>query len=255
MSFPFVQARWFHPGGNTPVNRIVIHTMEYPEKPTAAEDIAKYFQRTDKKASAHYCCDDNSTIQCVKNADIAFHAPPNTGSIGIEHGGYARQSAAEWQDDYSTKMLRDQSAPLVKLLMREFNIPHVWLGTQDLRAGYRGITSHNNVSKAFGQSTHTDPGPFFPVDDYMAWTQPDLNPNPQEDDMASKLWRPVGQPGQPNVGGEFVQEGHLFVALSAITKQQLANSEANGDPAKLHVQDAEPELWKAITDDYKNVVE
>ncbi len=76
----------------------------------------------------------------------------------------------------------------------------------------------------------------------------------QEDELASKLWRPVGQPGQPNVGGEFVQEGHLFVALSGVTKQQLANSEGGGDVTKLHVQDAEPELWKAITDDYKNVV-
>lgn len=71
--------------------------------------------------------------------------------------------------------------------------------------------------------------------------------------MASKIWRPVGNPAQPHVGGEFLQVGDLFVALSADTKQQLANSETGGDPAKLCVQDAEPELWKAITVSYQNV--
>lgn len=176
MSYPFVQARWFRRGGNTPINRIVIHDMEYPERLTAAEDVARYFQRVDKKTSAHYCVDNNSVVQCVKDRDGAYHAPPNQFSIGIEHAGYARQTKAEWLDEYGVAMLRDQSAPLVKLLMREHNIPHVWLSVQDLRNGKRGITSHNNVSLAFGQSSHTDPGPNFPVAEFMAWCQPDSGP-------------------------------------------------------------------------------
>jgi len=46
-------------------------------------------------------------------------------------------------------------------------IPAVWLFPADLQAGRRGITSHDNVSKAFGQSTHWDPGEGFNVQSYI----------------------------------------------------------------------------------------
>jgi hypothetical protein len=36
-----------------------------------------------------------------------------------------------------------------------------------LKAGKRGVTTHNNVSLAFKKSTHTDPGPNFPMSHYM----------------------------------------------------------------------------------------
>ena len=165
----FVKARWFHAGDNGTVNRIVLHDMEMPEKPDTAEACANYFAGTDKKASAHYCVDNNSAVQCVKESDIAFHAPPNTGSIGIEHAGYARQSTGEWLDEFGLAMLRDVSAPLVRDIAQRHNVPLRWLSVADLQAGKRGITSHNNVSKAFGKSTHTDPGPNFPVPEFMAW--------------------------------------------------------------------------------------
>lgn len=112
---------------------------------------------------------------------------------------------------------------------------------------YAGICGHQHAP----ENDHSDPGA---IDISYILNGPDPQPQP-EDEMASKLWRPVGQPGQPGVGGEFVQEGHLFIALSAATKQQLANSETGGDTGKLHVQDAEPELWRDVTDGYKNVRE
>lgn len=83
--------------------------------------------------------------------------------------------------------------------------------------------------------------------------QPQPQPQPEDEDMAHKIWRPVGA-GQPNVGGEYVELGDTFVILSATDKQQLANSETGGDQSKLHVQDAEPDLWKRITQDYTKVV-
>lgn len=169
MSYPFVKAKYFHEGGNSAPTRIVIHDMEMPEKPDTAEACAKYFQTIDREASAHYCVDNNSVVQCVLEADIAFHAPPNTNSIGIEHAGYAKQSTGEWLDPFGTAMLRDVSAPLVRDIAARHGIPLVWLSVQDLLDGKHGITSHNNVSLAWHKSTHTDPGPTFPVDQFMAW--------------------------------------------------------------------------------------
>lgn len=186
-SVKFIQARWYHAGGNTPITRIVIHDMEMPEKPDAAEVCAAYFARGERQASAHYCVDNNSAVQCVRDTDIAFHAPPNTGSIGIEHAGYARQQSSDWLDAYGTAMLRDVSAPLVRDLCARHGIPRVWLSVGDLKQGRKGITSHNNVSLAFGKSTHTDPGPGFPIDQFMQWVigPPPVPPapDPQEDDV------------------------------------------------------------------------
>lgn len=172
----FVQAKHFRQGGNTPITRIVIHDAEYPEKLTAAEDIAKYLQRVERKASAHYCCDADSIVQCVRDEDGAYHAPPNQHSIGIELAGYAKQTTEDWLDDYGTRMLRDQAAPLVRGLAAKHDVPLRWLTVEQVVAGWHGITSHNNVSLAFHQSTHTDPGGNFPIDQFMAWVK-------QEDDM------------------------------------------------------------------------
>jgi hypothetical protein len=37
----------------------------------------------------------------------------------------------------------------------------------NLKRGAHGITTHAEVSRAFGKSTHLDPGPFFPVAEYL----------------------------------------------------------------------------------------
>lgn len=192
MAYPFVQAKHYHAGGNRPIHRVVIHDMEYPEKPSAAEDVARIFAQGSRVASAHYCVDNDSIVQCVHDGDVAYHAPPNTHSIGIEHAGYANQKAAGWADPYSEAMLQ-RSAALTALLCHEYDLPIVWLSVADLQAGKRGITSHNNVSLAFHKSTHTDPGPTFPVAHYLElvrWAyagggQP--APIPPEEDDAMKM--------------------------------------------------------------------
>lgn len=213
----FVQAKHFRQGGNLPITRIVIHDMEFPEKITAAEDVAAYFQRerfdkNDKpiKTSAHYCCDSDSIVQCVRDEDSAYHAPPNQHSIGIELAGYARQNNDEWLDSYGIGMLRDQAAPLVRGLAYKYDVPLYWLSVEQVRAGHRGITSHNNVSLAFGQSTHTDPGPSFPIHEFMGWVVgPPPVPQPQpEEDMAFIY---VDKSGQD--GGQVYDSGSVLVKI------------------------------------------
>lgn len=177
----FVQARWFTPTSGREIDLIVVHSMEVPEKADTAEGVARYFQTTDKKASAHYCVDGDSEVQCVRDMDVAYHAPgANHNGIGIEHAGYARQTTAEWVDAYGDPML-SRSARLTALLCRQYNVPAKWLTVGEVRGGLRGITSHNNVSLAFGKSTHTDPGPGFPSEEYMRRVRAALNP--QGDDM------------------------------------------------------------------------
>ena len=42
-----------------------------------------------------------------------------------------------------------------------------WLVAADLVRGRRGITSHAEVSLAYRKSDHWDPGPGFPIDEFL----------------------------------------------------------------------------------------
>jgi N-acetyl-anhydromuramyl-L-alanine amidase AmpD len=168
VAFPFIQASHYKPVGGRTVDLVVIHTMEAPEKGTTAESVARYFQTTDRDVSSHYCIDDDSIVQCVREEDVAWCAPgANHNGIHLEHAGYARQTTTEWRDAYTWAML-ERSAELTADLCTRYRIPVTWLHPADLLAGKRGITSHSNVSKAFKRSTHWDPGKGFPIEPYLS---------------------------------------------------------------------------------------
>lgn len=149
------------------IDLVVIHTMEAPEKGTTAESVAAYLARPATRASAHYCLDSDSTVRGVYDHNVAWHAPgANHNGLGLEHAGYARQSAADWADPYSRAMLA-RSARLTARLCARYDIPVVFVDAAGLKAGKRGITTHREVTAAFHQSTHTDPGAHFPMTAYL----------------------------------------------------------------------------------------
>lgn len=163
-----IPARWYGVP-RTAVDVIVLHSMESPEGLTTAEDVSRWAQTLppDRKASWTYAADGNSIVQCVPELVVAYAAPgANHDGIQIEHAGRARQTPAEWLDKYSRPML-EQSALLSADICRRRNLPAIWLSPADLQAGRKGITSHRNVSLAFGRSNHTDPGSGFPSDWYV----------------------------------------------------------------------------------------
>lgn len=168
----FLQAKNYTPTAETGgrvIDLVVVHDMEYFETPDGAEWCAMFFAGVNApRASAHFSVDVNSIVQSVREDDVAWHAKgANHNGIGVEHAGYARQSRAEWLDEYSRAELA-LSAKLVARLCRTYGIPVKWLDADALRAGGgRGITGHWQVTQAFG-GTHYDPGPNFPVDEYLA---------------------------------------------------------------------------------------
>jgi len=157
-------------GSNGTVTRIVIHDMEMAEAGTTAESCAQMFHTTTREASAHFVVDSDSVIQCVPLDCKAWHAPPNAGSIGIEHAGYARQTRAQWVDTYGMAMLT-RSAILTARLCDMYGLPIVKLSVSDLLAGHHGICGHADVSNAWHQTDHTDPGVNFPWDVYLTLVQ------------------------------------------------------------------------------------
>lgn len=167
---PFIQAAHFTKvfPQTRPIRLIVIHTMEAPERPGTAQGVAEWFAGPRSPvASAHYCVGQLGVTQCVRDVDVAFQAPgANATGIGIEHEGYAKQTREEW-DDPSSRVTLWHSARLTARLCARYAIPLVWLSPEDLRAGKSGITGHGDVSQAFKGSSHWDPGPGFPREDYL----------------------------------------------------------------------------------------
>lgn len=148
---------------------LVIHAMESPEHGETAERVARWFARPSTGASAHFCIDSDSIVQCVPAELVAWHAPgANTLGIGLEFAGYARQTRAQWLDSYGSSML-DMGARLAAELVHHFAIPVESIGAAELVRGEPGITTHAQVTKAWpNKGTHTDPGPHFPMREFLS---------------------------------------------------------------------------------------
>lgn len=166
--------------GNKPINRIVIHSTVSPCAPGWAQRIARYFMGASAGGSAHYVTDPDETIQAAYDDVVCWHAPPNDGSLGIEMcdtpgpvpndkpwsaAWKAARRAWRWRKPEQQKMLA-RTAVLTAELCLAYDVPPWFRTPAQLRAGKHGVTTHANVSKAFGQSTHWDPG-FWPRRRFM----------------------------------------------------------------------------------------
>jgi N-acetyl-anhydromuramyl-L-alanine amidase AmpD len=174
LDIPFLPAKWYRLGPRTVVDLIVLHTAEVGESSVAAESLMRRCHAgpvgadgKPRKVSWHYCVDNNSITQSVRELDIAFHAPgANHNGIGIELCGRARQTPEEWDDAYSLAVL-SRAAQLSAGICRRWMLPISFVDAAGLRAKGRGITTHAAVTEAFGLSKHTDPGPHFPMAKFL----------------------------------------------------------------------------------------
>lgn len=146
---------------NHPPTRVVIHSAVMPCEVGRARLLGDMNRRGSTSGSWHYATDPAETIQCSYDRFVCWHAPPNAHSIGIEMADtpqrWQRGLVWRWRGLHHRKML-ERTARLTAHLCLAYDLPLVWLRPKDLRAGHKGITSHANVTRAFGQSTHWDPG-------------------------------------------------------------------------------------------------
>lgn len=170
----------FSEGENKPIRRIVIHSTVSACEPGGARRIAAYFRGASAGGSAHYVVDPGETVQAAYDSVICWHAPPNPHSLGIEMCDIpgpvpndkpasaafkAARRAWRWRRPEQQQMLA-RTAVLAAELVLAYGVPPVFLTKEDLLAGKHGITTHANVSQAFHESTHWDPG-FWPKRKFM----------------------------------------------------------------------------------------
>lgn len=169
-----IAAYHFSAGNNQPVSRIVIHTTSPPKLPFPvasalgqARRTALYFSLPVSGGSAHYVVDRGSEEHCLRDNQIAHHAPPNRRSLGVEICGQAYYTRSQWLSGDvwpAVQRAKDRAWELAE----RHKVPWVKLSIADLRVGRAGICGHFDVAQAFGQSDHWDPGPQFPWDRFMA---------------------------------------------------------------------------------------
>lgn len=150
---------------------IVLHSAETWERSSVAESLGQYLAGPNGPtgASWHYADDDDSIVQSVEDQHIAWHAGVvNAYTIGIEQAGRASQTAEQWGDPYSSRML-ERTALLLAYLSARHGIPLVFvpaavIASQHQHGGFRGVSTHWEVTKAFRvKGGHTDPGTNYPM--------------------------------------------------------------------------------------------
>lgn len=162
-----IQARNYTRANRKPedIRLEILHTMQAAEKPSTAEAVANWFAGpTAPRASAHYCFDNDSEVQCVLDRDVAWAAPgANHDGRQYEMAGYAQQTLNEWKDPFSLAMLA-RVALVMSAECDESGNPKTWLSDREVELGRRGITHHLTISRVYKRSTHWDVGYNFPVD-------------------------------------------------------------------------------------------
>jgi hypothetical protein len=174
--------------GNKPLTRLVIHCTAGADG-KGSTGTAEYFRSAAAKGSAHYITDANLTIQSAYDSVVCWHAPPNMHSIGIEMCcSLSSRGQGHWELASHVKMMQ-RTARLTAELCLAYNIPVVKLTVAQVRAGQKGICGHWDVSRAFGQSSHWDPGEYFPWATFMTMVRAEVadivaggNPDPGPDD-------------------------------------------------------------------------
>lgn len=170
----------FTAGHNKPIHRIVIHSTVSPCVEGGARDIAAYFRTQAAGGSAHYVVDPGETVEVAYDDVICWHAPPNANSLGFEMcdipgpvPGDARGTAAfkaalrswRWIKPAQRRMLHRVARDVAQTALA-YGVPLIFVDAAHLRQGVHGITTHNEVSQAWHQSTHWDPG-FWPRRRFM----------------------------------------------------------------------------------------
>jgi N-acetyl-anhydromuramyl-L-alanine amidase AmpD len=138
------------------INRVVIHKTEGG----SAAGAASWFTNCASGGSAHFVFDKSNgyCYQCVREADIAWHAgysSTNNNSIGIEHSGWTANN------DTSSACYQE-SAIETRSCVIYYGVP----------ANRSYIIGHSEVPGCSGYgggvNCHTDPGPYWDWNYYMS---------------------------------------------------------------------------------------
>lgn len=145
-----------------------------------AEAEASYAKRRPSRVSSHYYVDDDSIVQSLDTDYRAWHAGSRVGN----DRAIAYELTARRMSVGRTWWLEHIDWPLMVVAIRRdcehHGITPQTLSISEIRAGHKsGIITHDQARQAWGGTSHTDPGPNFPMQhlvsqlegDELSWDQ------------------------------------------------------------------------------------
>jgi hypothetical protein len=145
---------------------VVIHATD---NTASDEGEAGYAETRSDHTSAHFYSDEDSVIQALDTDHIAFGCFPtgNSRSVQVEISGLSNHLS-----DASLRRV----APVVARVCQEYGLPIQHVDSLGLRNGIRGISGHLDVTYAWGEGDHTDPGTSFPWQTFIGYVAAAANP-------------------------------------------------------------------------------
>lgn len=177
---PFVQGRNDYSDADGTKYGIAIHNTSN-DAPAAGE--ASYATRRTDGISAHFYVDDREVIQSIDTKHRTGHAGSRNGNenaVSVEITGTNSKSRQWWLDNVAW----DKLAHTLAVVCEHYNIQPRRASVAEMKANpkVRAFYSHDDMRRAWGGTTHTDPGGNFPWDHLLAKVRQAMTGD-QEDDM------------------------------------------------------------------------
>lgn len=162
---PFIQGR--NSNGSSAKYAIAIHNTSNPT--ATADDEASYAQRRGDGVGSHFYADAVKVIQSNDTDRIVGHAGSGNGNrnaIAVEITGANAWTRQQWLDRVDWAEL----GAVLAQVCRAHGIPVQRRTVAEMQANpkVRGFYGHDDMRRAWGGTTHTDPGPNFPWDHLLA---------------------------------------------------------------------------------------
>lgn len=163
-----------------------VHTYECPR----GDDVEARadWQQESQTGSYNVLVGTRRTLRANDDNYIPWAAMPigNQRGLHLSFLAYAASSRAEWLS-YDAQL--EKGAAVVADWCKRYGIPPVKISAADVRAGRRGVCGHGEISGAWHESDHSDPGANFPWDVFIDKVKRHMNPTPspkppkESDDM------------------------------------------------------------------------
>ncbi len=183
---PYIQGRNSYSDADGTKFGIAIHNTS---NNASAEAEASYATRRTDGVSSHFYCDADSVIQSLDTTARAGHAGSSQGNqnaVAVEITGTNDKPRQWWLDNVAWDLLGRVLADVC----RAYGIPARRASVAEMQANakVKAFYSHDDMRRAWGGTTHDDPGPNFPWDRLFTAVNAALNPAPvaarkDEDDM------------------------------------------------------------------------
>lgn len=184
---------------------------------------AAYAQRRTDGVSAHFYVDDVEVIQSIDTKHRTGHAGSTAGNehaVSVEITGTNARSRQWWLDNVAWNQL----ARVLAQVCHRYGIEPRRASVAEMKANpqVRAFYSHDDMRRAWGGTTHTDPGPNFPWDHLLAKVRQAMT---QEDDVsAADVWQGTkwkGTDGREYEAGTWLRNANVYAGKAMLEAQAV----------------------------------